>query len=45
MKNNKNYHYHYDHLEFKDQLLELQDRLNIKHALFIWGKESVMGEQ
>ncbi len=29
----------------KDQLLELQDRLNIKHALFIWGKESVMGEQ
>jgi len=22
MKNNKNYHYHYDHLEFKDQLLE-----------------------
>lgn len=22
MKNNKNYHYHYDHREFKDQLLE-----------------------
>ncbi len=29
----------------KDQFLKLQDRLNIKHALFIWGKESVMGEQ
>ncbi len=26
-------------------LEKLQSRLDIEHALFIWGKESVMGEQ
>ncbi len=29
----------------EDEFVKLQDRLNINHALFIWGEDSVMGEQ